>query len=164
MNNTLTLINNFWSEAERLKRLNYVDQHGEFCQCGTEQFIKRCKDPKQMRSFLMVGILIDQCIDFQIHDEFEYKFKYPGLHGHPSPHQHPPSWFSDNFAMRDQVDWRSVKNIFDILIADTKSWLDANYGAESIDKFKQNLIYKVDREFEKYPGGILLNHLIDNSI
>ena len=62
----------------------------------------------------MVGILIDQCIDFQIHDEFKYKFKYPGLHGHPSPHQHPPSWFSDNFAMRDQVDWRSVKNIFDI--------------------------------------------------
>ena len=66
--------------------------------------------------------------------------------------------------MLDQVDWRSVKNIFDILIADTKSWLDANYGAESIDKFKQNLIYKVDREFEKYPGGILLNHLIDNSV
>ena len=164
MNKTLALIDIFWSEAERLKRHHYIDQHGEFCQCGTEQFIKKCKDSKLMRSFLIVGILIDQSIDINVHDEFKHKFKFPGLHGHPFPDQHSPSWFADNFAMRDQVDWKSVKNIFDILIADTKFWLDANYGAESIDKLKQNLINKVDREFEKYPDGILLNHLIDNSI
>jgi hypothetical protein len=163
MNETLNLIDDFWNEVERLQKHHLVDQHGEFCQCGTEKFIKRCKNPIKMRSFLMVGILIDQCIDNQVHDEFKHVFKYPGLHGHPFPDQHPSSWFADNFAMRDPVDWRSVNNIFDILINDTKSWLVKNYGAESIYNLKTALIYNIDRSFEKYPGGILLNHLVENS-
>ena len=163
MEKTLALIDNFWSEADRLQKFHYLNQ-GEFCQCGTEKFIRRCKDPREMRSFLMVGILIDQSIGFQAHDEFKLVFKYPELHGHSVPDQHPPSWFADNFAMRDQVDWRSVKNMFEILITDTKSWLDKNYGNESIGKFKQALIYKIDMSFEKYPGGILLNHLVEKSI
>ena len=163
MKKTLALIDNFWSEADRLQKFHYLDQDGEFCQCTTEKFIRRCKDSKEMRSFLMVGILIDQCIGFQVHDEFKLVFKYPGLHGHSVPDQHPPSWFADNFAMRDQVDWRSVKNMFEILITDTKSWLVKNYGAESIYNLKTALIYNIDMSFEKYPGGILLNHIIEQS-
>ena len=163
MNKTLALIDNFWNEADRLQKLHYIDQDGEFCQCGTEQFIRRCKDPKEMRSFLIAGVLIDQCIHYQIHDEFKVIFKYPGLHSHPAPNQHPPSWFADNNAMRDQVDWRSVKNMFEILITDTKSWLAKNYGHERVDELKKTLIYHIDNEFQKYPGGILLNHIIEQS-
>ena len=162
MNKTLTLIDNFWSEVDRLQKFHYLDQ-GEFCQCTTEKFIKRCKDSDEMRSFLMVGILIDQCIGFQVHDEFKLVFKYPGLNSHGAPDRCSPSWFDDNYAMRDQVDWRSVKNIFEILITDTKSWLAKNYGHERVDELKKTLIYHIDNKFQKYPEGILLSHVIEQS-
>mgnify|MGYP003310060627 CR=1 FL=1 len=80
INGTLALIDNFWSEADRLQKFKYLDQDGEFCQCTTEKFIRRCKDSKEMRSFLMVGILIDQCIHYQIHDEFKVIFWWEWAH------------------------------------------------------------------------------------
>ena len=54
MEKTLNLINTFWEEYEdvKIRRLHLAGlNQGGFCQCSTENFIRRIKDPIEMRSF-----------------------------------------------------------------------------------------------------------------
>jgi hypothetical protein len=165
---TLNLINTFWEEYEdvKIRRLHLAGvNQGGFCQCSTENFIRRTKDPIEMRSFLMIGILIDQSISNNIYDEFRSVFKYPKLFAHPTgmTEQHPPSWFADNQAMRDKVDWISVRNVYEILFFDTKSWFLENNKVEDFDELKRSLFDKVDRSFIEFPDRVLLRHMLEKS-
>ena len=58
---------------------------GGFCQCHSEMIIKFSRDPKQMRAFMMIGVLIDQMMwtHFQhLYSDFEKTFRYPKLYAH----------------------------------------------------------------------------------
>lgn len=168
MNKTLNLINTFWEEYEDVKTrgpfLAGLNQGG-FCQCSTENFIRRTKDPIEMRSFLMIGILIDQSIPINSLYEFRSVFKYPRLFAHPTgmTEQFSPSWFADNMAMRDKVDWISVRNVYEILFFDTKSWFLENNKVEDFDELKRSLFDKVDRSFIEFPDRVLLRHMLEKS-
>ena len=167
MEKTLNLINTFWEEYEdvKIRRLHLAGlNQGGFCQCSTENFIRRIKDPIEMRSFLMIGILIDQSIPSNIYDEFRSVFKYPKLFAHPTgmTEQFPPSWFADNMAMRDKVDWISVRNVYEILFFDTKSWFLENNKVEDFDEFKRSLFLSVDRGFKEFPDRVLLGYMLEN--
>ena len=166
MNKTLNLINTFWEEYEDVKTrgpfLAGLNQGG-FCQCSTENFIRRTKDPIEMRSFLMIGILIDQSIPINSLYEFRSVFKYPRLFAHPTgmTEQFSPSWFADNMAMRDKVDWKSVRKVCEILIFDTVSWFIEHPPSKHFYEFKRSIFDKVEREF---PDIVPLRLILEKSM
>ena len=124
MEKTLNLINTFWEEIDdvKIRRLHLAGLPRGLCHCSTEQLIGRTKDPIEMRSFLMMGVLIDQIISGDIYNEFRSVFKYPKLFSHPDSMTSEcfPSWFADNMAMRDKVNWDVVGEIFEVIFLDTK--------------------------------------------
>ena len=169
MKKTLYLINSFWNEIENptTKKKHFFDvERGVFCQCGTEKFIERTKNPIEMRSFLMIGILIDQTISYSSHDlydKFRTIFRYPRLKGHPTGQEgHPPSWFAYNIMMRDKVDWLSVRDIYETLFIDTKNWFLENNQIENFDKFKKYLMSNVKNDFKDFPEMLSLSEEIVN--
>ena len=167
MSKTLNLIDSFWNEIENPinNRQHLFDTNdGCFCQCGTEKFIKRTKNPIEMRSFLMIGVLIDQTIfSYDLYDEFRTIFRYPGLLNHPTGLRGcSPSWFAYNHVMRDKVDWVSVRNIYEILFIDTKNWFYENNQIENFSKFKKDLIRRVEGDFRDFPEMLNLSEEIVN--
>lgn len=168
MDKTLNLINTFWEETEdvKIRRLHLAGlRKGGLCQCSTEEFIRRTKDPIEMRSFLMIGVLIDQNISGDIYNEFRNVFKYPKLFSHPDSmtSEFSPTWFAHNPAMRGNIDWGSVKKVFEILFFDTKSWFLENNKVEDFDKFKRSLFDSFDRSFIEFPDRVLLRHMLEKS-
>lgn len=167
MDKTLNLINTFWEEIDNVKirRLHLAGLPRGLCQCSTEMFIRRTKDRIKMRSFLMMGVLIDQSISGDIYNDFRSVFKYPKLLSHPDSmtSECSPSWFADNMAMRDKVDWISVRNVYEILFIDTKGWFLENNKVEDFDEFKRSLFDKVDRGFIEFPDRVLLRHMLEKS-
>ena len=111
----------------------------------------------------MIGTLIDQSIRSNIYYEFRSVFKYPKLLSHPSgmTEESPPSWFADNMAMRDKVDWTSVIKVCEILIFDTKSWLIKYHHIKDFFEFKRSLFDIVDREFS---DKVLLTQTLEKSL
>ena len=167
MDKTLNLINTFWEETEdvKIKRLHLAGlRKGGLCQCSADKFIRRTKDPIEMRSFLMIGVLIDQNIIGDISNEFRSVFKYPKLFSHPDSmtSQCSPSWFANSPAMRGNIDWASVKKVFEILFFDTKSWFLENNKVEDFDEFKRSLFLSVDRGFKEFPDRVLLGYMLEN--
>ena len=166
MDKTLNLINTFWEEVEdvKIRRLHLAGLPRGLCQCSADKFIRRTKDPIEMRSFLMIGVLIDQNIIGDISNEFRSVFKYPKLFSHPDSmtSQCSPSWFADSPAMRGNIDWASVKKVFEILFFDTKSWFLENNKVEDFDEFKRSLFLSVDRGFKEFPDRVLLGYMLEN--
>ena len=169
MKKTLYLINSFWNEIENPTN---NEQHlfdiegGVFCQCGTEQFIEKTKNPIEMRSFLMIGILIDQTIwhgSDDLYDKFRTIFRYPRLRGHPTSQEgHPPLWFAYNIMMRDKVDWLSVRDIYETLFIDTKNWFLENDQIENFNEFKYYLMSNAKNDFKDFPEMLSLSEEILN--
>ena len=67
MNKTQKLLKTFYMQVDelKLKKINLVGFHGDeawMCQCASERFIRRAKNPIEMRSLLLIGVLIDQVI------------------------------------------------------------------------------------------------------
>ena len=167
MNKTLNLINNFWTEFQdkKIKRLGLSHDSRGFCQCSTEQFIVRFKNPVDMRYFLMMGILIDQNISFTIRSEFDSVFNYPKLFSHSDSMQGQwqPTWFEDNIAMHHKVNWDKVGEIFEVIFLDTKSWFMENNKINDFKRFKRSLFKEITSDFEEFPEKVLLRHLADTS-
>ena len=65
--------------------------------------------------------------------------------------------------MRDKVDWISVRNVYEILFFDTKSWFLENNKVEDFDELKRSLFDKVDRSFIEFPDRVLLRHMLEKS-
>ena len=64
--------------------------------------------------------------------------------------------------MRDKVDWISVRNVYEILFIDTKSWFLENNKVEDFDEFKRSLFLSVDRGFKEFPDRVLLGYMLEN--
>jgi|APSaa5957512622_1039677.scaffolds.fasta_scaffold12521_4 hypothetical protein len=77
-NNTANnLINWYWSKHNDIP--NLAGENNGLCQCATERFIIRSGDPKTARSFLMIGVLIDQIMFThfrKIYDDFRDEFYF----------------------------------------------------------------------------------------
>ena len=61
MNSATELIDWYWSEIDTLKSsdTHHVLEDDGPCQCGTEKIIKDSSNPDQLRSFMIIGVLID---------------------------------------------------------------------------------------------------------
>ena len=79
---SISFINWFWNELEVASNKNYRTLYsfmkdGTY-QSGTEELIELSSNPEQMRSFLLIGVLIDQMMythTYMVYGEFERVFK-----------------------------------------------------------------------------------------
>ena len=93
------LINWFWNELELASNKNYRTLYsfmkdGTY-QSGTEELIELFSNPEQMRSFLLIGILIDQMMythTYMVYDKFERVFKYPKISAEYGEGMTGPNW------------------------------------------------------------------------
>jgi hypothetical protein len=181
MNQTLNLINAFDEEVENQKnnvktpslyQNNFYIDYDEvwFCQCSSEAFIKKTKNPIEMRSFLTIGVLIDQIIYThfrEIYHEFRSVYKYPKIKSHLGGGCASPGWFIDNKSSGNsgwgeiKVDWNSMRNIFQILFFDIKSWFLENNKIEKFENFERLLCTEVDLSFHDSSNEVLFKNMIE---
>ena len=174
MKQTLKLINAFDEEVENQKnnKNNHFDISFDevwFCQCSSEAFIKKTKNPIEMRSFLTNGVLIDQIIYThfsEIYREFRSVYKYPKIRSHIGGGCASPGWFIDNKSSGNsgwgeiEVDWNSMRNIFQILFFDIKSWFLENDKIKKFENFERLLCIEVDSNFYDSPNEVLFKNMI----
>jgi len=177
MNKTQKLLKTFYMQVDelKLKKINLVGFHGDeawMCQCTSEKFIRRAKNPIEMRSLLLIGVLIDQVIYShfsEIYDDFRMIFKHPKLGFHGGGGCASPNWFIDNEASGNRVfgdikvEWNSIRDVYEILFFDTSDWFLENYQVESLQKFETLMKVEVDSNFSDFADGILLKNIVDKS-
>jgi len=176
MNKTQKLLKTIDMQVNELmlKKTNLVGFHGDeawMCQCTSEKFIRRSKNPIEMRSLLLVGVLIDQIIYShfgEIYDDFRMTYKYPKLRSHGGGGCASPNWFIDNISSGSRVfgdikvDWSSIRDVYEILFFDTRNWFLENNQVESLQKFETLMKVEVDSNFNDFPDGIFLKNIVDN--
>ena len=175
MNQTLNLISAFDEEVENQKnnKNNHFDISFDevwFCQCSSEAFIKKTKNPIEMRSFLTIGVLIDQMLYThfsEIYYEFRSVYKYPKIRSHIGGGCASPGWFIDNKSSGNsgwgeiEVDWNSMKNVFEILFSDMKNWFLENNNNEKLEKFERLLCTEVESNFHDSSNEVLFKNMIE---
>lgn len=125
------------------------------CQCHSEFVIKFSRNPKEMRAFMMVGVLIDQVMytHFQhLYADFQKTFRYPKLYAH-GPYITDgitsPNWLAyTNHGFDRKVDWEVVSVVSEALLGGLYEWFLNNHWRDEMKSFQLKLIETVDREFE----------------
>ena len=130
MNSATELIDWYWSEIDTLRSsdTHHVLEDDGTCQCGTEKIIDDSSNPDQMRSFMMIGVLIDQMMWTHLHEmysSFNSVFRYPKLNAHGSPGMASPSWFTyTRHGYDKKVNWSVVSDVAQILGLEISTVLD----------------------------------------
>jgi hypothetical protein len=169
------LIDWFWTVpvryGGRYRLMNTVFSEGKgFCQCASEKVINGSNNPKQMRAFIMIGVLIDQVMGTNQHlySDFEKTFRYPVLLPH-SPYGNvnnadhgnlsgiSPNWLVyTNHGFDRKVDWEVVSVVSEALLGGLYEWFLNNHWRDEMKSFQLKLIETVDREFEEVNKDKLL--------
>jgi hypothetical protein len=154
MNSATELIDWYWLEIDALRssKSHHVLEDDGPCQCGTEEIIKDSSKPDQMRSFMMVGVLIDQIMwthFYEMHSSFEIIFRYPKLNAHGSPGMASPSWFTyTRHGYDKKVNWTVVSDVAQILLNDLYQWFNREGKTDELSSFQERLKQEVIWEFE----------------
>ena len=154
MNSATELIDWYWSEIDTLKssKSHYTFEDGGPCQCSTEKIIKDSSNPDQMRSFMMIGVLIDQMMYSHFHEmylTFSSVFRYPKLHAHGGGGMADPGWFTYTHHGYDKkANWVVISDVAQILLNDLYQWLDAEGKTDELSRFKELLKGEVSLHFE----------------
>ena len=153
MNSAKELINWFWTDVKFYRNRPRLRREVKgVCQCGTEDLIKRSSDPSRMRSFMMVGALIDQMMwtHFQhLYPVFSDNFRYPKVHSHSGPGMATPNWMGYTHHGYDKkIDWNVVSEVCDLLLNDLYDWFNDKSFQDEIIKFQEILKSEVNMEFE----------------
>jgi len=149
---TNELIDNYWNEIKNIGNIYHGDKFG-VCQCGTERVIQSSKDELTTRSFLLIGVLLDQLIHNKFnyfHSDFEKKFKFPKLYSHGVEGYASPEWFIYYFHGYDKkINWNNAKNIGKTLISEITEWLLINKIISDPLDFKNILLEEINRDFNQ---------------
>jgi hypothetical protein len=129
LQNTDALIQWFWEQAI------LVDERYEgsgMCQCSTERIIEHSNNSKQMRSFMMISVFIDQVAftHFQdIYDQFQARYRFPKLFSHTGGGMARPSWLVYSHHGYDKkMDWDNARPIALQLFNDCLDYLATETG------------------------------------
>ena len=151
MNSAIELIDWYWSEIDTLYPHD-TGALGNPCQCFTETLIKDSSNPDQMRSFMMIGVLIDQMMYSHFHEmylTFSSVFRYPKLHAHGGGGMADPGWFTYTHHGYDKkANWVVISDVAQILLNDLYQWLDAEGKTDELSRFKELLKGEVSLHFE----------------
>ena len=170
MRNTFNLINNFWTDFEVYKKnISHVGGHDGFCQCETEDFIKQTTNPVETRSFLMIGLLIDQsvrelylCLNSEFYEEFRFVFTYPRLQAHFDGSENPSSWFCYHVHGYDKkLDWLNVEEVSKIIFLETKNWFLEKRDIFTFQNIRSGVLRNITMSFRANLEAEKLKNLVE---
>ena len=171
---TKTLVNFFKNDYDILGRdLNFCLNHYNnnergFCQCFSEKFIEKSSDSTLMRSFMLCSTFFDQFFFTHyrsIYTEFSNEFNFPKLYAHGIGGHASPAWFVYKVHGYDKkADWKSIKDILEILSKDVMDWFKTKHSAEKVFFLKETMKREVEQEFDEYPDAVLINHILEKHI
>lgn len=137
---TQEIIESYWLELEELQKDKTKFVPGSrkgLCQCGSEMFISQTKDPEITRSYMMLGVLIDQ-INYSYYrwPDFETIFCFPKLWNHGTAGCMSPNWF---IYRGEQYSLQAFKEYYEIFKEDIKAYLNDLNRLEKFTQFKSTL-------------------------
>ena len=156
----------YWSEIDTLRSSN--KNYGPclskgVCQCSTDSVIKDSSDPVQMRSFMIIGVLIDQIMFKQfreLYPKFRSVFRYPNLLSHDiggCGNNASPQWLTRNIPPSSWDNYMSsILLVAQIHLDDLCQWFCAEGKIDELSSFKNLLkamnagVYFGDQEVGLY--------------
>ena len=168
MNETFMLINNFWTEFERIKKtISHVGGFDGFCQCESEKVIEKMSNATEARSFLMVGILIDQSVrassSDNLYEDFRSVFTYPKLVAHFDGSDCSSFWFCYHVHGYDKkVDWSNVESVSNIIFSETRDWLIEFYDTLVVERVKRSMLEDIRKNYRANSEAEKLSKLVKN--
>ena len=160
MQKTFNLINKFWTEFEKIKKnISHVGGYDGFCQCESEKVIEKMTNPIESRSFLIIGMLVDQAVNSysslpenKIYEEFRSVFTYPKLVAHFDGSECSSSWFCyPSHGYDKKVDWLNVEEISKVIFPETKDWLIKNNGLIFYQSIHNLIVKDITSNFRANP-------------
>ena len=154
--NSKKLIDWFWNELEVASNKNYRTLYsfmkdGTY-QSGTEELIELSSNPEQMRSFLLIGILIDQMMythTYMVYGKFERVFKYPKISAEYGEGMAGPNWvISEYHGHNKRVNWKTVEETSKVLFGDLYKWLKTLTNKYPFDIFNSKIKSTVREYFD----------------
>ena len=141
--------------------INTLGLNGDgFCQCASEKIIEGSSNPKQMRAFIMIGVLVDQMMwtHFQhLYSDFKKTFRYPKLEAHGGAGMASPSWFVySRYDYDKKVDWEVVSTVSEVLLGELYDWFRNNLWLDEMRSFQQKLKEEICNDFEEVNKDKLL--------
>ena len=105
-----------------------------------------------MRSFMMIGVLIDQMMYSHFHEmylTFSSVFRYRKLGAHVEAGMASPGWFTYTHHGYDKkANWVVISDVAQILLNDLYQWFDAEGKTDELSRFKELLKGEVRLYFE----------------
>ena len=167
---TFNLINNFWTEFEEVKKsISHVGGFDGFCQCESEKVIEKTPNPTEARSFLILGMLIDQAVyglssqaNRSIYEDFRSVYTYPKLVAHFDGSECSSAWFCyPNHGYDRKVDWLNVEKVSKVLFSESKDWLLENYEPFIHEKVRTYMLEDIMSHFREKPERENLLSLVE---
>jgi len=152
------LIDWYWDELffirKKLGKDRFVGNEDP-CQCETEQIIENSSSPKVIRSFMLIGVLLDQMMwthYFDNYQTFRDKFKLPKLYSHGGGGMSSPNWFVysyNNYNNPNQINWITTKHVADVILLGFYKWLKNETDRDTYRNFQLTILDEINKEFEK---------------
>jgi hypothetical protein len=153
---SISLIKWFWKELDIANNKNYRTlysfmKNGTY-QSGTEELIELSSEPDKMRSFLLIGVLIDQMMythTYVVYDEFERVFKYPKINAEYGEGMTGPNWvISEYHGHNKKVNWNTTEEISKFLFGDLYKWLKKYPNEYPFESFNTQIKSTVRKYFD----------------
>ena len=167
---TFALISKFWTEFEKIKKnISHVGGFDGFCQCESEKVIEKMSNPIEARSFLIIGMLVDQSIggvnsqsNKDFYENFRFVYTYPKLVAHFDGSECSSSWFCyPSHGYDKKVDWSNIELIGKEIFPETKQWLLNNYDSAIYENVRYSILKNINSNFRPKPEGKRLRLLVE---
>ena len=151
------LIDWYWDELFFIrKKLNKDRFFGDEdpCQCETEKIIENSSSPKVMRSFMLIGVLLDQMMWTHYRDNYQTfrdKFKLPKLYSHGTAGMSSSNWFVYSYNDHNnpnQINWITTKDVANIILLGFYKWLKKETERDTYRMFQLTILEEINNEFE----------------
>ena len=168
MQKTFILISWFWSEFEQIRNtISHAGGYDGFCQCESEKVIEKMSKPTEARSFLMIGILVDQAVrassSDNLYEDFRSVFTYPKLVAHFDGSDCSSFWFCYHVHGYDRkVDWSNVESVSNTIFSETRNWLIKYYDALLVERVKQSMLEDIRKNYHTNAEAEKLSKLVKN--
>ena len=168
--NTFNFINKFWTDFEGIKKtISHVGGFDGFCQCESEKVIEKTRNPSEARSFLILGMLVDQAVDGvssqankSIYEDFRAVYTYPKLVAHFDGSECSSAWFCyPNHGYDKKVNWLNMESISKVMFPETKQWLLDNYDSAIYENVRFSILKNINSNFRQKPERQRLIQLVD---
>lgn len=168
--NTFNFIHNFWTDFEGIKKtISHIGGFDGFCQCESEKVIENMRNPTEARSFLILGMLVDQAVDGLsskanklIYEDFRAVYTYPKLVAHFDGSECSSAWFCyPNHGYDRKVNWSNMESISKVIFPETKQWLLNNYDSAIYENVRFSILKNINSNFRQKPERQKLIYFVD---